>query len=139
MIIIAIISIIIYTVAIVSIYYNINQFDNKQKLIYIIVGIILVLILTSVLSNIISMQINIGTSEQKNITKITSILIFSPINCIITLPIVGNTLSKYKEEVIDYTKMKKRFILCGILLIILIIVEFGYIKNFQIGLLSNRG
>lgn len=139
MIIIAIISIIIYTVAIISIYYNINQFDNKQKLIYITVGIVLVSILTLVLCNIISMQINIGTNDQKSITKITSTLIFSPINCIIILPIIGNTLSKYKEEVINYIRIRKRFILCSILLIILVIAEFGYIKQFQIGLLSNRG
>lgn len=137
MIIIAIISIIIYIVAIVAIYYNINELDKNQKIIFIIVGIIVVLILTTIICSITSSQIKIGNKEQIKITKTTAILIFSPINAIIFLPFVGNTLNKYKEENIDNEKIKKRLILLGVLVIIVMMIELGYIKDFQNGLLAS--
>lgn len=139
MLVIVIISIIIYSLAAIVIYHNINAFNKQQKIKYIIAGMLVTLVLTIIICSITSAQINIAPKELIKITKTTAILIFAPLNSIILLPFVGSTLSKYKDEQIDEKKMKKRMTIEMIILIITIIIELNYIKNFQIGLLSSRG
>lgn len=130
-------SIIIYIVGIVITYHNIPAFEKSKKIKFISIGIILTIVITMLICTITSGGIKDYPKELINITKNTSILIFAPINLILLVPYIGNSLSKFKEEKIEEDTLKKRFLIAFIILIIMLIVELGYIKNFQIGLLSN--
>lgn len=136
MVVIAITSIIIYLVAAVIIYHNINKFEKQQKIKYILVGMLAVTLFTTIICSITTAKIDIENKQIIGITRITEILIFSPINSIIWLPFIGSSLGKYKLKEINDAKLKKRAIIEIILIIITLIIEIGYIENFQVELLK---
>lgn len=136
MLVIVITSIIIYLVAAVIIYHNINKFEKQQKIKYILVGMLAVTLFTTIICSITTAKIDIENKQIIGITRITEILIFSPINSIIWLPFIGSSLGKYKLKEINDAKLKKRAIIEIILIIITLIIEIGYIENFQVELLK---
>ncbi len=133
MFIIVLISIILYLIFTTVIKYN-TKLEKDQKVKYIIVGHIVVFIITSILCNITSSQID-NIKQLVNITRNTAILIFAPLNSIILAPI-GNMLSKLKNNNITSEQFKARLIIIFVIAVILLILEFRYIKNFQTGLLA---
>ena len=136
MFLILIVSIIMYIVATISIYHNIYNFEKTNKIKIIIIGYIAIFIITVIICSISSSNINTNFNYLK-IAKTTAILIFSPINTIITLPYIGNILNKYKGKKINNIQLKKRFLILTIIVFIIIIFEIGYIKNFEMGLIKN--
>lgn len=137
MIIILLISIIIYIVAGAMIYTNTYAFEKQQKIKFILFGFIVMLIVTIIIVTISSVGISVENKSYLNTTKLTSILLFAPINSVFILPYIGNVFNKYKQKVLKDENVKKRMILLTIFIVIGIILEIGYIKSFEIGLLSN--
>lgn len=135
MFLICIISIIIYIIATVMMYYNLYNYDKNNRIKLIIFGFILTFIITVIICNISSNGLNTN-SEHLSIVKRASILLFSPINAIISLPYMFNLLNKHKEERISKIQLKRKLIIFCIILIIIAIFEIGYIKDFEIGLLK---
>ena len=135
MLVIVITSIIIYLVAAVIIYHNVNKLEKQQKIKYILIGMLVVTLFTTIICSITTAKIDIQNKQIIGITRITEILIFSPINSIIWLPFIGSSLGKYKTKEINEAKLKKRAIIEIILIIITLIIEIGYIENFQVELL----
>ncbi len=135
--IIFIISFIIYVIAGFMIYHNMYNFDKSKKIKTIIIGFIITLILTIIICCISSNNIDIENTQYVSIIRNTSILLFSPINSIIFIPYICNLLNKYKDNRIDEQQLKKRLIILCIILILIVIFELNYIKDFQIGLLRN--
>lgn len=130
------ISVVIYIIATIMIYHNLYNYNKSEKIKIIVIGYIITFILTLILCNISSSEINTNNSYL-SIIKNTSILLFSPINLIISLPYVCNIINKYKEERINISQLKMKLAIFAILLIILLIFEVGYIKDFQTGLLQS--
>lgn len=126
-------SIVLYAIGMVIVYHNIPAFEKPQKVRLIAIGMIITLILTFILCNIVAGQIEGYQKELIRTTKNIAILLFSPINFIILIPYLGNILSKNKDEEIDDKQLKKRFVILGIITIVVIVVELGYIKNFYLG------
>ena len=62
--------------------------------------------------------------------------IFTPINALISLCSIGNTLGKAKDQEITTDKAGKRLVIIAIALIIIFIFESSYIKNFITTLLG---
>lgn len=136
MLIIFIISIIIYTIAGVMINHNLYNYDKAYKIKYIIIGFIITFIITVILCFISTNGI-IANENYITIVRNTSILLFSPINAIISLPYIGNLLNKYEDKRINEKKLKKKLLLFGIILIIIFIFEVAYIKDFELGLIKS--
>lgn len=136
MVLIFLISLVIYIIATIMIYHNLYNYNKSEKIKIIVIGYITTFILTLILCNISSRGINTNSSYL-SIIKNTSILLFSPINLIISLPYVCNSINKYKEERINIEQLKMKLVIFAILLIILLIFEVGYIKDFQTGLLKS--
>lgn len=107
MLLIFIISIIVYIVAGVMIYHNMYNYDKSSKIKLIIIGFLITFIITVIICFISTRKINANASYI-SIARNTSILLFSPINAIISLPYIYNTLNKYKDERIDETRTKKK-------------------------------
>lgn len=136
MLFIAVISIILYIVSFLVIYYNVNNFEKNKKVMFLIIGSIIMFILTYILCTFTSAKIDFA-KKLVDITKITAILIFAPLNSIIFLAPIGNTISKLKNNEIKEGKLVRRIILIAVIAIVTILLEFNYINNFQIELLNN--
>ncbi len=136
MLLIFIISIIIYIIATIMIYHNIYNYDKASKIKIIIIGFIVTFIITVIICFVSSNRISTN-ANYISIARNTSILLFAPINAIISLPYIGNLLNKYKNKTINVMQLKKRIIIFFIILIIVFIFEISYIKDFEIGLLKS--
>ncbi len=136
MLFIVVISIILYIVSFVVIYYNVNNFEKNKKVTFLIIGSIVMFILTYILCTFTSAKIDFA-KKLVDITKITAILIFAPLNSIIFLAPIGNTISKLKNNELKEGKLIRRVGLITIIGMLVILLEFNYINNFQIQLLNN--
>lgn len=63
-------------------------------------------------------------------------MIFTPINAMIALASIGNTIGKVKDQEITTDKAGKRLIIILIAIVIIFIFETNYIKNFITGVLG---
>lgn len=143
MFLILVISLIIYIIGVIAIYHNMYSVDKSKKIQFIMVGFLVILLLTMLLVFISSNNINIENREYKSYsqyistTKTMSILLFAPINSIIVLPYIGNLLNKYTDQRINGEQLKKKILICAVILILVVIFEIGYVKDFQTGLIKN--
>lgn len=137
MVLMILLSIVIYVVGIASVYHSIPALEKNKKIKFIVIGVIVTLIITIIICSITSGGIEGYKKEIISATRNIAILIFAPINLIVLVPYIGSSLDKLKSEQINEDKLKKRFIIVFIILIILVIIELNYIKNFQMGLLRN--
>lgn len=137
MFIVGIISIAIFAIAILMISTNIYEFEKEKKIQFIIIGIIVMLVLTWIIVSISSIGIQVENKEYIRISKLSSVLIFAPINSIFALPYLGNIINKLKQERLTNGQVNTRVLILLIILIIIGIIEVSYIKSFQIGMLSN--
>lgn len=137
MIVIGIISMIIYIVAILMITTNTYEFEKEKKIKFILIGIIVVLIITWIMVFISSSGIQVEDKHYLSTVKITSVLIFAPINTIFALPYLGNVMNQYKQKRLNEKNKKKRLIILAIVLFIIMIIEISYMKSFELGLLSS--
>lgn len=137
MFIVSIISIVIFAIAILMIYTNIYEFEKEKKIQFIIIGIIIMVIFTCIIVNISSIGIQVENKEYLKISKLSSVLIFAPINAIFALPYLGNIINKLKQDRLTNGQVKLKGLILLVVLVILAIMEVSYIKSFQIGILSN--
>lgn len=136
MTVIRIVSAIIFAISIMAIWKNIISFSTKQKIVYIVLGVIIISIITSLICNIQLKNIEIQNIEKQKIIKRTIECIFIPINLLIYCTPIGVTLNKFKDNAIKKDKLKKRFLIITIVFIIILIFESNYIANFYRGVLN---
>lgn len=136
MLLIFIISTIIYIVAGVMIYHNLYNYDKSSKIKLMIIGFIITFILTVIICFISASGIN-ANANYISIVRNTSILIFAPINAVISLPYICNMFNKYKDKRINVIQLKRRILIFSIILIFIVIFEIAYIKDFEVGLINN--
>lgn len=137
MFIVSIISIVIFAIAILMICANIYELEKEKKIYFVTIGIIVITIFTWIIVNISSIGIQVENKEYLNISKLSSVLIFAPINAILALPYLGNIINKLKQNSLTKGQVKFKILVLLAILIIIAIIEVSYIKNFQIGMLSN--
>ena len=134
---ITIISIILFLVLSIIIYNGLNGMETKKKIIIFLIEIIVCFIFTTILFNLSSIGIEYPNSKNKEIAMKTLVAIFTPINGILMLPNITRIINESQNGEIDketyIQKMKKTLIM----FLLLIIIEFVYFKNTQIGILSN--
>lgn len=106
MLLILTISIIIYIIAGVMVYHNMYNYDKPSKIKLIIIGFIITFIITVIICFISTSGIDANV-KQISVVRNAAILIFAPINAIISLPYICNALNKYKDKRIDKARVKK--------------------------------
>lgn len=124
----------LYVVAIISAYQNMFAFDKTSKIVYLIIGFLIISVVTVILS-----KVNLQTDNKELIKMIqrSTQIIFVPLNALITLPVIANIMSKYKTKAIAKEKLRKRILIITVIYIIFFMFEKNYITNFQTGVLSN--
>jgi len=134
---ISIISIILFIVLGIIIYNGLNGMDLKKKIIIFIFEIIVCLIFTMILFNISSLGIEYPNSQSREIALKILVTIFTPMNGIILLPNVTRLINESQNGEIDKEECARKLKKTLIIFILLVIMEFVYLRNTQIGILNN--
>lgn len=133
MILIVITAMIGYIVFFAWTWQTLGSMEKKKKVVYILIGTIFLYGVTWLIfpkSEINSQKVEI----QKQIQN-TIVIIFTGINGIIFMPQMGKLFDKIKEGEIKKEQVKKRIILLMLLFILIAILERGYMKDTQAGIL----
>lgn len=111
-----------------------EDFEQKQKLTFIVVGIAIMYMLVSLIYWLSTKNIDLGTTNEmgKNFIVFT----FVPINSMIVLPFLASSYKYFKQGRLKTQNFKNRIILIAIILIIVLVLEFFYFKDIQNSILS---
>jgi len=134
-----IIAFIIFGISFVTIYHNTNSYEPSKRIIYIIVGTLIMYLLTSMIFGLDTKGIDVKNEAAVNDTlKLMGAmkLIFTPINSMVLLASIGNIFGKVKDKVYGTDKAGKKFIIVLVIFVILLIFEKSYIGDFISGLLG---
>ena len=134
---ISVISIILFIVLGIIIYNGLNGMDLKKKIIIFIFEIIVCLIFTMILFNISSLGIEYPNSQSREIALKILVTIFTPMNGIILLPNITRLINESQNGEIDKEECARKLKKTLIIFILLVIMEFLYLRNTQIGILNN--
>ena len=114
--------------AIIVIYKSLSNLEMKNRIILVIVGEIVMYVILFIIYGISSSTIDATIA---NGSRQIMLFTFLPINVIsIELPLLL-TLRKFQQKDINEEKFKKRMILCLIVSVTILIIEFAYIKDMH--------
>lgn len=101
---IKIIAFIIFVIACVAIYHNTNSFEPAKRIGYIIVGTFIMYLISIAISGLNTADITVTNQSAIHDVKIVietiAKFIFTPINAMLVLSVLGNTFGKVKDRVI---------------------------------------
>ena len=135
-IIISIITIILFAVLGVYTWQKLGNIEKKTKIIYIVLGLLIVAFITLVLFNISSTNVDYEKIEMKNDIRKMLVLIFTPVNALFLMPSFAKILNEIKNNEIEKEKLKFRILRILIIFVIVLIIEYNYLVNTQIGILE---
>ena len=135
-IIISIITIILFAVLGVYTWQRLGNIEKKTKIIYIVLGLLIVAFITLILFNISSANIDYEKIEMKNDIRKMLVLVFTPINALFLMPSFAKILNEIKNNEIEKEKLKFRILKILIIFVIVLIIEYNYLVNTQIGILE---
>lgn len=140
---------IIYLILIAWTWHSLNHIETTKKVALIAIGIILIGILTLIIFQIAQNGIhypNVVNDENNNIyiayivmqKKIRNLLvsIFTGVNGIIIMPQIGRMLGKIEENEMKKEAFQKKVVILGIILLLCLVFEIGYMKDIQEGILK---
>lgn len=111
-------------------------FEAKEKFKIIIIGVAICLVLTNILFFISTIGINYTNPQIKHEAQKILVLVFAPINGLITMPYIAKQMSKIKLKEIETEKVKKKIIILGIIFLIICCIEISYLAQIQTGIID---
>ena len=135
-VIISIITIILFAVLIACTWHELGDVENKIKIIYIVLGLLIIAFITLIIFNISSSNINYEKLEMKNDIKKMLVLVFTPVNELFLMPSFAKLFDKIKNKEIKREKLKFEILKLLVIFIIVIIIEYNYLINTQLGIME---
>lgn len=117
---------------------SLGSIDKKEKIKYIIIGLVLTYLLTFIIYAISKIGIQYDNKEAMKIIRTVFVLLFAIVNGYILLPYSFKKIEKIKNEEIEEEKLKRSIIILLIIIVILLIFESIYLGNLQQGILKMR-
>ena len=136
MTIIMIAAVFIFIISIVWIWHNLGNIEKPSKILFILIGLLIMYLITVLLYHVSSADITYPSEEIQKTVSNTLILVFTGLNSLILLPSTANVFDKILEEEIEKNQAQKRFIVILIIFLLCIFVETGYLKDTQEGIIS---
>lgn len=136
MTIIMIAAIFIFIISIVWIWHNLGNIEKPRKILFILIGLLIMYLITVLLYHLSSSDITYPSEEVQKTVSNTLILVFTGLNSLILLPFTANVFDKILEEEIEKNQAQKRFIVILIIFLVCIFVETGYLKDTQEGIIN---
>ena len=117
---------------------SLGSIDKKEKIKYIIIGLVLTYLLTFIIYAISKIGIQYDNKEAMKIIRTVFVLLFAIVNGYILLPYSFKKIEKIKNKEIEEEKLKRSIIILLIIIVILLIFESIYLGNLQQGILKMR-
>ncbi len=136
MTIIMIAAVFIFIISIVWIWHNLGNIEKPRKILFILIGLLIMYLITVLLYHLSSSDITYPSEEVQKTVSNTLILVFTGLNSLILLPFTANVFDKILEEEIEKNQAQKRFIVILIIFLVCIFVETGYLKDTQEGIIN---
>lgn len=136
MIFIIMIALIIYFVLIAWTWQSLGFIEKNKKVVFIIVGIIIMYAITWIIYQITKVGVEYPNEEMKNSIQNILVAIFTGINGMIIMPQIGKMLDKINEDEMKKQEFTKKLIILMIVFVISIIIEIGYMKDTQQGIVK---
>ena len=136
MTIIMIAAVFIFIISIVWIWHNLGNIEKPRKILFILIGLLIIYLITVLLYHLSSSDITYPSEEVQKTVSNTLILVFTGLNSLILLPFTANVFDKILEEEIEKNQAQKRFIVILIIFLVCIFVETGYLKDTQEGIIN---
>ena len=136
MTIIVIIAIVIYAILVNWCWHNIGRIEKSKKIIYIIIGMIIIFIITNIVYSISKADVSYPEEQIEGTVRNTLLLVFTALNGLIVMPYIAKQLDRIREKEIEKEKFTKKMILLLIVFILCLILESGYLKDTQLGILE---
>lgn len=130
------IALLVFAISCITIYHNTNSYEPSKRVLYIIIGTIVMYGITSVICNMNTEGMVVKSEAALKDTVTVMKLIFTPINSMVVFGVLGNTFGKVKDQVIDMSKAGMRVIILLVVFVLLLIFEVNYIGDFITGLLG---
>lgn len=112
---------------------NTKNFENKfQRVLYIVLGLAINSIIVAIIFNISKSGINYSNIEIMKEMRKFILLIFTPINGLLTMPIGANAIIGIR----DGENKNKLLLILSIIFVIAIIFECSYFESIQRGVLQ---
>ncbi len=134
MIFIFIMTIMIYFILIAWTWQSLAFFEKPKRIAYIVIGFIVMYVITFIVFQTTKSGLQYQNEQMQLDVQNIIVLIFTGINGIIAMPQLGRILDKIDGG--EKEKGKKRLIILLVIFIICLIIESGYMKNIQQGILS---
>lgn len=113
---------------------RINEIQKKIK--FIIGGFFVLFIVTFIIFTISKIGLNYPNKEILWQVKKITILLFLPINGFISMPHIATLMLDIKEDNVEENILKKRLKSLLLIMLIAVIFEIFYLKNFQNGIIQ---
>lgn len=126
----------IFIISIVWIWHNLGNIEKTRKILFILIGLLIMYLITVLLYHLSSSDITYPSEEVQKTVSNTLILVFTGLNSLILLPFTANVFDKILEEEIEKNQAQKRFIVILIIFLVCIFVETGYLKDTQEGIIN---
>lgn len=126
----------IFIISIVWIWHNLGNIEKPRKILFILIGLLIMYLITVLLYHLSSSDITYPSEEVQKTVSNTLILVFTGLNSLILLPFTANVFDKILEEEIEKNQAQKRFIVILIIFLVCIFVETGYLKDTQEGIIN---
>lgn len=116
-------------IAITLLWVCLKGLSQKEKLVFIAVGIAIMYLLVNAI--FVFGDSAIQNAEAAQMTKNLMTFTFVPVNVILIEAYIARSYRLYKENAIKAYQFKRRCFVFGILLAILLFLEFGYFADIQ--------
>ena len=130
------IALVIYFVLIAWTWQSLGFIEKNKKVVFIIVGIIIMHAITWIIYQITKVGVEYPNEEMKNSIQNILVAIFTGINGMIVMPQIGKMLDKINEDEMEKQEFTKKLIILMIVFVISIIIEIGYMKDTQQGIVK---
>ena len=110
--------------------------ETSERVIFIVVGIIVTSIVTLIYFAISKVGITYPKVEMVKQVRKMVVLLFTPINGFLSLPHIASLKMQIKSKTEENSKLKKKIIILGIVLVVATIVEISYMRDFQNGIIQ---
>lgn len=117
-------------------WHNLGNINKTKKVITIIVSLIIMYIITLIIFNISKTGVNYKNDEEMAAVRNVLVLLFTFINGLIIMPSFAKTVNRINDKEIKKEQASRKFLIALVLFIIVLIIECGYLKNIQNGILD---
>lgn len=133
---IIILTLTIYIIALLWTWRNLTEFENKNKIVFIIITLIVNCIITFIIFNISKSGVNYENEQMIGDIRNILVFVFTGLNFLITAPYIGKTLNRVIDQTLEKEQFTKRVIIILVIFIICIFIECAYLKDIQEGIIQ---